>query len=191
METIIIEKDRFKARVSVWDNYFSGLEWVIKARSKDDTRPNIQTLCSKDGFLCCTDGSRLHLFEPDNENLPPAFIIPDGLWEVQTATTKQIILVKSNLHLEDYPDFWRVLSYRAHNGISPLVISYGRDKKHIASLTILAYHISVSTHKMIRYDFIQDALFEGRLTFQTDGNDLGPLFFGNERQLAVLCPLKQ
>jgi len=69
MAVIIIEKDRFKAllmpisgNVPAWQEYFDALEWTLRARSKDGTRQNLRMLNSKDGFLACADGNRLHVY---------------------------------------------------------------------------------------------------------------------------------
>jgi hypothetical protein len=188
MNTIIIEKDRFHRSVSSWNNYFNGLEWLIRARANDETRRNLGMISCRDGFLCCTDGHRLHLFAPDYDQLPADCLIPDGLYEVKAHTKKQIILVLNEEGLQ-YPEYWRVLEYKRHNGIKPIDIAFGKNVN--TALTYYAYHISTSTHKMINLDYVKDAMIEGHVMFETDGQDIGPLVMGNGEQLAVLMPLKQ
>jgi hypothetical protein len=196
MDVIIIEKDRFKAllmpisgNVPAWQEYFDALEWTLRARSKDGTRQNLRMLNSKDGFLACTDGNRLHVYQPDYDDLPLDCVIPDGNYEVTTATKKQIILTSDGSG-RDFPDYWKILDYKAHNVISPIDVYYGSEKQYCdIFFTRLVYHINTQSKKMINLDFVKDAMVEGQLNFQTDGRDLGPLFFGNGSRLAVLMPI--
>ena len=189
MDVIIIEKDKFK-NVLAWQEYFDALEWTLRARSKDGTRQNLRMLNSKDGFLACTDGNRIHVYQPDYDDLPLDCVIPDGNYEVTTATKKQIILTSDGSG-RDFPDYWKILDYKAHNVISPIDVYYGSKKQYCdIFFTRLVYHINTQSKKMINLDFVKDAMVEGQLNFQTDGRDLGPLFFGNGSRLAVLMPIK-
>lgn len=189
MNTVIIEKDRFK-NMPGWDAYFSGVEWTIKARHTDVLRKPLTLLSAQDGFLCCTDGHRLHLFMPDYDELPADCLLPDDLWEIKSSTKKQIILVTNDEGL-DFPDYWRILDYKPHNGIEPMSIHINKNNDFTAGLTRLSYHINTRTGKMISLDYMKDALFEGDINFETDGRDTGLLAMGNGSQLAILMPLKQ
>ena len=109
-KTIIIEKDKTSALS--WHNYFNAIHWLIRARNiQNDTRIALKMIYVEDGFMCCTDGHRLHVYAPDYEELPAECLLSNGLYEVKTANKKQIILTWNDEGWS-FPDYWKILNYR-------------------------------------------------------------------------------
>ena len=79
---------------------FNDVSWVLKARSKDESRPALLHVEVKKDSLCCTDGHRLHLLWENSLDIPP------GIYEVMKSTKSEIILLRN----EDGPTFpdWSV-----------------------------------------------------------------------------------
>lgn len=81
------------------DQDFDAIQWVLKAKSKDDTRVNITGVNVSSGVFCCTDGHRLHAAAIDMHE------VPDGNYFIKSSN-KSIIVLESNDYT--FPDYERV-----------------------------------------------------------------------------------
>src|SRR3990172_5956668 len=53
------------------DTAFLDLQWLLKARSKDSTRPNITSILIEPAKIIATDGHRLHIIaNPHLSSIP-------------------------------------------------------------------------------------------------------------------------
>jgi hypothetical protein len=167
--------------------HFESLKYIIKAKSVDDTRKNIMCIHVEDGIYYGTDGCRLHVYSPEYDELPVRYLIPDGDYEVLTNNAKHIILRSVDV---TYPDVWRVLNYRRYNGIDKFVAV--NDKKR-NNYDVFVYHLLTGTKQCFNLGNIKDAMFTGEITFdrtKEDKNWMHPIVFGNEKQFAMIMPLK-
>lgn len=87
------------------DINFDSLSWVLRARSKDKTRPNLMGLYSDGmGKFAATDGHRLHIAEiPDLTEK-----IPAGIWLYVHETKEQISIREAPSDLPEFPDYEKI-----------------------------------------------------------------------------------
>jgi DNA polymerase III sliding clamp (beta) subunit (PCNA family) len=72
-------------RITKQNSDYTGILWVLKARSTEESRYHLHYIASKNGELIATDGHRLHIYKPE-------MIIKDGNYEVITSNKNEIIL---------------------------------------------------------------------------------------------------
>ncbi len=107
-EIKIIEDSRVLVGMA---KHFESVSWCGKATAPaNDIRETLRSLCVRDGFVCGTDGRRLHIYRQPEDNVPVDMVLTDGLWTIKTKTKKQLILEKSGKPLDEYPNVWGVFS---------------------------------------------------------------------------------
>jgi hypothetical protein len=84
---------------------FDALSWVLRARSKEDDRPNLRGLYSDGlGKFVATDGHRMHIAEiPGMEEKVPA-----GIWLYVHETKKQISIKEAPEGTAPFPSYEKV-----------------------------------------------------------------------------------
>lgn len=117
METIVVEK------IGKRDFDFEGIEWAMKAVSKDVTRPNINRVLVDHGCMVCTDGHRLHMYKIQRD-------IPDGMYLIEKKTKQKIILNPDDSC--EFPAYERVFPNHntMKNGIPDWSFSFDDDKEN-------------------------------------------------------------
>jgi len=87
-------------RITKKNEDYKGIEWVLKARSKEITRYNMNFINVKDGEFIATDGHRLHIYKFTVQ-------IEDGNYELINANSDEIILeISPNI---EYPEWKHII----------------------------------------------------------------------------------
>ena len=111
-----------------YDKDFDGIKWAIDVRSKDDTRLNITGIKIDKGLVIATDGHRLHMYKIKRE-------LPDGTYDVVSATTKLIVLESND---RPFPDYKMVIPTVTRDGIPDIsALSDKSDKDNKVINTVL------------------------------------------------------
>ena len=181
--TIIITPNKMVPHLM---EHFEALIWLCKATSEDSKRPTIsKTIMVKDGICYATDGHRLHVYRQCTDSLPNDVILADGRYLIAHAGSKQLIFSVRDDN-SDFPDVWKILSYRPSNGIPPFV-SISERTDYSRFLYHVYRHTALFDESMLR-----DAYRPGRIEFERTGRDpLSGLVFGDEDQFALVMPLKE
>lgn len=138
MKTIIIEN--YKA-VSCMRNHFDTMQWVISARTKDKAKYLFEYVnVSDNGTIACTDSHRLHIYNPDYENIPENYKIPKGNYIVISAT-KQSIVLQEVENSERFPNYEKVIPEKTDCNI---LFSGSDNEKSISKLAHTIYRATVS-----------------------------------------------
>ena len=177
--TIIIEPTKI---YPVMVRHYELLLWCLKARSRNELRPNLMFMNVTDGICQCTDGYRIHLYQQDAD-VRGDYYVPDGLWEVKAATKKNIVLVE----VKDmpFPDVWKVFADRPENGIPMLCCV---DSKDCTGWDIFIRHLYRNQEKLFSMKYLEDSFMQDELiSFEQHGRD-EMLVFGNEDRIAAIMP---
>jgi len=168
---VILEK-----RLKV-DPDFNAINWVMKARSKDPVRPNIQGINVDTGVFCCTDGHRLHAAAVET------YDVPNGTYAIKSINKSVIVLEKMDA---DFPDYDKVFpefkpSHRA---------SYNGDK---STFIRDVYRKFASDQTGFNLDYLLDAYVENMtVEMAGTGKAFKPLTIWDEGQsrAALIMPLR-
>lgn len=184
METYVIEKWN---TISKMAETFNDLSWVIKARSKDETRYNLHGVYFDGEAFVSTDGYRLHyaLFDPDSL---PKEMIPKkkGVYDVVTANKKAITL-RLNKDFE-FPDYSQILpDPKTFTNSQRCILG-----RMVTPLTTLArYTFSLFADKgCINLKYLEDLAIEDEEWEIFFIDYLSPVTFMNHSKLAILMPVR-
>jgi hypothetical protein len=174
---------------------FDSLLWVLRARSKDEERPNLCGLFSDgEGKFAATDGHRLHVAE-----IPLLTErIPAGIWLYVHADKKKVSIREAPDGIAPYPDYTKLTDLsEAHKKRGFISHIDGDD-----SGTLWRYWDLTGIHCNIDYLFDICKGVAALEVFSTDpapgkisGSEPLPIFFctegseGNTKK-AILMPLK-
>jgi len=154
---------------------FAAFRFLLKARSKDKTKPIFTCLFSDGENAVCTDSRRLHMIKLDRD-------IPAGLYDVITSTTNDIVLHESTVGGQ-FPDYKQVL-YEGED--KPVKLSVWNKYMNGARtlFDIMSKGICVNPQ------YIKDACEDtGELTFHSaDGG--GPIQITNSFGTACVMPIQ-
>jgi DNA polymerase-3 subunit beta len=98
----------------------TALTWVLRAVSRDATRPNLAVVMFDNDRLVATDGHRLHM-----ARFRGAFLAPQAIESTAagvlaaTAATGDIALERSDTHLRFLGDHWQVITRIANSEFPP------------------------------------------------------------------------
>jgi len=170
---------------------FKSLAWVLRARSKDDMRPNLTGLHSDGmGKFIATDGHRMHIAE-----IPKlSETIPAGIWIYVHASSKKISLQQAPEDTPDYPDCQKVIDgFNNGNPVSKGMVFHIKGED---SNTVWYFHHATSLECNI--DYLIDVLEnQDPMNIRVqEGNELSPIELtgggidGNT-QKAIIMPLKK
>ena len=161
-----------------------NLQWVAKARSKEDARYELTLICIQNDMAIATDGHRMHccdtqgLFSQDQ----------DGLWEVIKNTNKDFIMSKVETD-KKYPE-WE----RAFEPIRPemkTVNCRGGDKGGLyvmESFWTIAREFEIE-NESLNYNYLQD-LLNDNFTAYLPTDQFKPVQFQNETKFGLIMPFK-
>lgn len=108
--------------------FMPNILWVLKARSTDKNRYQLNCLNIDDTGYCCTDGKRLHLCK-DKSNLP--FGIENGLYNVIVA--KDLIIF--NPEDGNFPDYKNIIPVGLENKMD--IDLYNKKDNHEFSAALI------------------------------------------------------
>lgn len=166
--------------------HFDALKWLIAAAAnKDVKRANISdAFAIIDGMYFATDGHRMHIYQPDSDELPLDYRLADGEYDVKQATKSQILLQKRDINM--FPDVWRPLQYRPFNGLPDYMPSQLESYALSTFLRYVYQHIGLFNVK-----FLSDAFMPlVNMHFERTGDgEYAALVFGNETRVAVVMPI--
>ncbi|HRR40481.1 MAG TPA: hypothetical protein P5244_04540 [Syntrophales bacterium] len=173
----------------VLKNHFDCLEWVTRAVCRDKGYTVwYQTVCVRDGICACTDGFRLHLYA-QGEELPDELFLGDGIWTIKSNTRKNIILERSDIPLEQYPDFWRVFC-AAPQRIGNFLAGPMPKGDDVDFFDQFVCNLLVKYGRMFRLRYLRDAFLYDRY-FAIEKHNLNDmLVMGNDTCIAAIMPLR-
>ena len=154
---------------------FAAFRFLLKARSKDKTKPIFTCLFSDGENAVCTDSRRLHMIKLDRD-------IPAGLYDVITSTTNDIVLRESTVGGQ-FPNYKQVL-YEGED--KPVKLSVWNKLTNGARtlFDIMSKGICVNPQ------YIKDACEDtGELTFHSAG-DVSPIQITNDFGIAIIMPIQ-
>ena len=181
METYVIEKLNCKG-----DSTFHDLSWVIKAKSKDESRYNLQGVYFDGEAFIATDGYRLHYALMDLENIPHEIYPKEkGVYEVVSANKKNITLRLSTDR--EFPDYTQVFP-------NPRTFTNSRKcilGKTVTPLTTLARNaFSLFADKgCLNLKFLEDLAIDDEEWEIFFINHRSPVTFLNCSKLAIIMPV--
>ncbi len=154
---------------------FAAFRFLLKARSKDKTKPIFTCLFSDGENAVCTDSRRLHMIKLDRD-------IPAGLYDVITSTTNDIVLRESTVGGQ-FPNYKQVL-YEGED--KPVELSVWN--KHINGARTLFDIMSKGI--CVNPQYIKDACEDtGELTFHSADGE-GPIQITNGFGTACVMPIQ-
>ena len=144
-----IEKPKTRETVSLNINtkrLLPQLLWVLKARSKDKTRPALSYMLVDNDGIVCTDGKRMHLFT--NKELLPK--LENGLYDVIVTPNNITFLPIESL---EFPNYKQVIPN--YEGIEPVAIPLNsKDISYLISSAIV--NIFKSFVNGVDYEYLKD-----------------------------------
>ena len=164
-----------------YGDYFTAMQFVSKAISKEDTRPvlthiRIEQTAEDKRFAYAADGFRLHI--ADISECPP---IPDGQYTVIKSTKKELILQKED-DAGNYPNIWELIPD------APCVKDFNRNN----SFDSFYAHVirSIADGNGINHKYIKDLDPESHeWSMWYSGKHSSPIAFKNNTLCAVIMPL--
>ncbi len=154
---------------------FAAFRFLLKARSKDKTKPIFTCLFSDGENAVCTDSRRLHMIKLDRD-------IPAGLYDVIASTTNDIVLHESTAGGQ-FPNYKQVL-YEGDD--KPVKLSVW-DKHMNGARTLFDI---MSKGICVNPQYIKDACEDtGELTFHSAGGG-GPIQITNSFGTACVMPIQ-
>ena len=130
---------------------FDRIAWAIKARSKDETRININMVLVDAGCIVATDGHRLHLARTYRE-------IESGLYKVAHSNGKSIILEPDTEGCYEYPKYQRLIP--SDEEIPVDIRNVGRNNGANGSKTWLmraVYQLTCVNHEYLCETYMPEA----------------------------------
>lgn len=153
------------------------LLWVLKARSKDQTRLPLNYMLFDDNGITCTDGARLHQFI-DKKLLPK---LENGLYDV-IITTKNITF----LPIEDmeFPNYQEVLPH--YDDVEPLNISLNtkEDTNYVISSVLIRIYRKFGN--CVNYAFLEDL---AKIEWHVKAKKDNAVEFKSESFYALILPI--
>lgn len=157
--------------------YLSELIWVLKARSKDDSRYILNYMNIDDTGFCCTDGRRLH-FSSNKACLPTG--LENGLYDVIIARDLVIFNPKDG----DFPNYKQIIPDYKIEGIKIKMQPLNSE------ISVALARITVEILKglnTINFDYLKDL---GDYEWQVTGEESKAVKFVSGNLLAIIMPLK-
>ena len=160
------------------------LQWVAKARSKEDTRYALTLICIQDNMAIATDGHRMHccdtqeLFSQDQ----------DGLWEVIKNTKKDFIMSKIET---DRKYFEWEQTFEPIRPEMKTVNCRGGDKDGLnamAAFWTIAREFEIE-NESLNYNYLQD-LLNDHFTAYLPTELYKPVQFQNNTKIGLIMPFK-
>lgn len=157
--------------------FLPNLLWVLKARSTDKNRYQLNYLNIDDMGYCCTDGRRLHLCK-DKESLPNG--LENGLYEVVIA--KDLIVFQPQEG--PFPEYQQIIPVDSDKKINMNIQNdSGELSVCLAKLTVKMFD-GLNT---VNIDFLKDL---AGYTWDIYGYGQGkPVKFIDTNLLAIVMPI--
>lgn len=176
---VIVSKPR-KNQNSPIDIAFLDFQWLLKARSKGITRPNITGILIEPAKIIATDGNRLHIIaNPYPRSIPP------GEYEVYGINQSKIILISKTLagsaftNTQPFPD-WNKSSITME-GIKP---------EHEFTIGHPVYfYTEILKHLPFRIEYLQDAISNEPMNVKIYSEEQ-PVIITTATRTAIVAPLK-
>jgi len=164
---IITKKSRF-------DTAFLDLQWLLRARSKDITRPNITSILVEPTKIIATDGHRLHIIT----NPYPS--IPFGEYDVYAINQSKIIIIAKGGAAKDsfFPDWNR-----------PAITMEGKTPEHEIAIDHPKYlYIEILKRRIVDLHLLESAKSDEPMTVRIYGDDQ-PVIITTSARTAIVMPL--
>jgi hypothetical protein len=155
------------------DTAFLDLQWLLRARSKDITRPNITGMLVESTKIIATDGHRLHIIT----NLYPS--VPCGEYEVYGINQSKIILIAKTVDDKNkFPNWNR-----------PVITMEGSTPEHEITVYHPAYfYTEILKHRPFEIRYLQDAISDEPMNVRIYG-EKQPVIITTKTRTAIVIPL--
>jgi len=160
---------------------FEELQFVIKAASKDELRPNINFIHVTEEYLEATDGHRLH------RSCETMGLLP-GLYKVIKSTKKDVYMVPDESDLQ-YPDTERIWPKESPEPVELYPETYNSTPDATFSLA-LAQIVRLSEKHSVSVTYLKDILSSSGSWSVAWSGGYDALLFQNGTKAALLMPLK-
>lgn len=175
---VIVSKPR-KNQNSPIDTAFLDFQWLLKARSKGITRPNITGILVEPAKIIATDGNRLHIIANPYPGIPP------GEYEVYGINQSKIILISKTLagsaftNTQPFPD-WN----------KPTITMEGVKPEHEFTVDHPVYfYTEILKHLPFRIEYLQDAISDEPMNVKIYSEEQ-PVIITTATRTAIVAPLK-
>jgi len=81
------------------------INWVLLARSLDDSRPTLQLLKVAENYIMCTDGFRVHIWKMYKTDAPATIDLQPGLYEIFKPVGKELVFTVKSHTLDTYEKY--------------------------------------------------------------------------------------
>jgi hypothetical protein len=160
---IITKKSRF-------DTAFLDLQWLLRARSKDITRPTIIGILVEPAKIIATDGHRLHIIT----NPYPS--IPCGEYDVYAINQSKVILIAKADKL--FPDWNR-----------PTITMEGNTPEHEVAVSNPTYfYIEILKRRICNIKLLESAISDEPMNVRIYGENQ-PVVITTLTRTAIVMPL--
>jgi hypothetical protein len=155
------------------DTAFLDLLWLLKARSKDITRPNITGILIEPAKIIATDGHRLHII------VNPYPSVPCGEYEVYGINQSKIILIAKAVDGKNkFPDWNR-----------SVITMEGNTPEHEIAIDHPSYlYIEILKRRIVDLHLLEGAISDEPMNVRIYG-DNQPVIITTLTRTAIVMPL--
>lgn len=166
---IITKKSRF-------DSAFLDFQWLLKARSRDITRPNITGISIEPTQIIATDGARLHIITNPYPSISP------GCYDVYTINQSKIIIIaKPNNNATKFPDWNR-----------PIITMGGETPIHLTIIDHSKYfYTEILKHRPVQISYLTDAISPDEEMTVKIYSSTQPIIITTSTRTAIIMPMKE
>lgn len=158
---------------------YNDLRFVLRAVSKDDTRPVLMVVCSTGKRIIATDGFRLHMVKNNT--------VPEGYYKAVNNNAKEIVLVEqAKEEYGSYPNVRNAIPTRVKK-IYESISRFGKDNHYIAFSEIVR---KLPEGQALNFDFLKDITDSMESFVVRKPGAYGALYFKNCNKSALVMPIR-
>jgi hypothetical protein len=157
------------------DTAFLDLQWLLKARSKDITRPNITGILVEPAKIIATDGHRLHIITNPYPSIPP------GEYEVSGVNQSKVILIAAPLSKDIFTPFpdWNRTS----------ITMEGNTPEHEITVDHPSYlYIEILKRRIVDLHLLEGAISDEPMNVRIYSENQ-PVIITTKTRTAIVMPL--
>jgi len=156
------------------DTAFLDLQWCIKARSRDITRPNITGILIEPAKIIATDGHRLHVIANPYPSIPP------GEYEVYGVNQSKVILIAKAVDDRNKFPGWN----------RPSITMEGNTPEHEIAVDHPTYfYVEILKRRICNIKILEDAISDEPMTVKIYSGTQ-PVIITTPTRTAIVMPLK-
>jgi hypothetical protein len=155
------------------DTAFLDLQWLLKARSKDITRPNITGILIESAKIIATDGHRLHIITNPYPSIPP------GEYDIYGINQSKVILISKVVDDKNkFPNWNR-----------PVITMEGNAPEHEIAVDHPTYfYIEILKHRICNIKLLEGAISDEPMNVRIYGENQ-PVIITTLTRTAIVMPM--